>query len=260
MAPFGIEEQTLMETTLNKLEAEENRIREQIAGLRREIGALEMRLEEIAKEKEQLPRLRGIEGGFRIVAATEPVGQEPVATKVVPAPGKPVDPVEVLLRSPRGTALFAAEAAAGNRREVVMLVRGDWERIAGLGQSPPTEFRAGLFGPSSSGAVLVPILLRIGPDEAENLYEAWANESVGGLAAVVESLATQPNLSLRLYSDSQRVERTLEVPNPLRGFAKEVLAMLPTASTPPPDAIHQARQAVYRQHPTIRSLWKALKG
>jgi hypothetical protein len=141
-----------------------------------------------------------------------------------------------------------------------LLVRGDSGRLAALGEDPDVEFRGGVFTQPKSGVALVPVLVRIGAgEEPENLYEAWVNESPGGAREVLQALAADERLALYLYGSDGGLERFLRVPNPLRVFAGEVLRM--TAGLRPMcgDAFHEARTAVYKQHPTTRALWRALK-
>lgn len=250
-----------MSESAPKQEAEEQRICEQIQAIRRELDALHVRLEELLREREGPTAGQTLRTDFRIVAAPEPAAQESVRARLIarPTAAKPVDPREVLHQLPRGAALFVPEDFDSPNREVALLVRADSADIAQLGADPVVEFRAGLFTPVAGGGVGLPVMVRIGPDEGENVYEAWANEYGSGVRGLLEALAAQECLAISLYGDSYHVERTLRVPNDLRTFAREVLSL--TGGMPPlsPDAMHQARQAVYRQYPTVRSLWKALK-
>jgi hypothetical protein len=247
-----------MNPTRTQLEDEERRVRERRRALRQELKALDALQEKIARDKENLPRVKGIETGFRIVAATPPATHEPTAPQVViaPAPEKPADPMELVRRLPRGAAFFSAEPQSGQLR---LFVRTGSEQIAALSHDPAVEFRAGLFTPSPEGPVLVPVLIRIGSEEPHNIYEAWANLCPGGLLTTMSSLAEQRFIIIFLHGDGLRHERTLMVPNSLQAFAREVLMVFSGERLDPADAVHQVRQLIYRKHPTIRSLWRALK-
>jgi hypothetical protein len=165
----------------------------------------------------------------------------------------------VLRRSAQGTALFAPDLFNPGAREVALLVRAESGRVARIGANPAVEFRAGLFTQPSTGTALVPILVRVGRGEPEDIYEAWANEFGPGAAALLEALAAQERIGVQLYGDACRLERSLRVPNPLRAFAPAALAEVAGARPLSADAFHQARQAVYKQHATPWSLWRALK-
>jgi hypothetical protein len=166
-----------------------------------------------------------------------------------------------LLRgSQTGTALFAVLPTDDGAREVSLLVRG-----GGRGGNEPLEpsaltFRAGLFTQPESGIALVPVVLRLGPTESEEYYEAWVNESPGGGKATLEALAKQERLTVCLYGAGCQLERVVALPNPLRAFANEALGETAEMRFAVGDALHQARHAVYRQHPSVRSLWRALAG
>jgi hypothetical protein len=225
-----------MDTQAAKLDAEERQIRDRLVAIQQELGTLEARLAEIAQQKQRLPPTGG-----------------PAA---LPKSAKPVDPVEVLRRAPRGTALFAI----GPDGAASLFVSADADRIDALGADPDIEFRTGVFTPPGTGLALVPILVRIGSDEAENVYESWLNDSPGGFAGVLAALAGQERIALPIYGDGSRLERTLEVQNPFTDFARQILAAHPGAATVSADAVHQAKQVVYKQYPSARALWKALKG
>jgi hypothetical protein len=121
------------------------------------------------------------------------------------------------------------------------------------------EFRAGLFTLAEAGVSLVPILVRVGPDEHETIYEVWANTHAAGLGTLLQALATQESIAIDLYGDGNHPVRTLRVPNELQAFAGEAQRLTSGAAQLSEDAFHQARQVVYRQYPTVRALWKALK-
>jgi hypothetical protein len=75
----------------------------------------------------------------------------------------------------------------------------------------------------------------------------------------MSSLAEQPFIILFLHGDGLRHERTLMVANPLQTFAREVRMVVPGDRLGSADAMPQVCQMIYRQHPTVRSLWRALK-
>lgn len=247
-----------MNTKAQILETEERLLQEQLEALQQDLDVLKARLNKVTEEKEKLPRLRGLRTGFGLVSSVAPVHEGP-PTHVVPAPAPEAEPdwLALLHASPRGSALFVPRDVEG-AREVALLVRSDPGRLARLGTDPKVNFRAGVFTQDETGLSLVPVLVCLGPEEPENIYEAWLNDDERGMLGTLEALATQEAIVLELYGDGCRLERTLRVPNPLRPFAaaarRLVAGMRPWSS----DALHQARTNVYRQYPRVRSLWRAL--
>jgi hypothetical protein len=142
---------------------------------------------------------------------------------------------------------------------VALLFRCEPGRIAALGDNPPIEFRAGAFFITAADAALVPILVRVGPESPENLYEAWANDPPQNLGHLIEALAAQDRIGIFFYGEGCRLEQTFRVPNQLQAFARQFQSRLASTRHLSGDSFHQARQAVYRQHATVTSLWKALK-
>jgi hypothetical protein len=245
----------MQESTTN-LQEEERQLRERIGELRRELEALQARLDAICREREQRPRVRNFRTDFRIAATAGAKRQDqpPGVVTVRPKSRPPTDPLEELRRSPRGTALFAPVSG-----EVALLVRADEEQLAQLEGHPEVEFRAGLFTLADAGVVLIPILVRVGPEERETIYEAWGNDYAAGLDNLLQAFATQESIAVHFYSDGNRLAQTVRVDNELQPFASEAQRMSLGATELSEDAFHQARQAVYRQYPSVRALWKALK-
>jgi hypothetical protein len=251
-----------MEPTAEKLAVEERAIHERVEKLEGELSALRARLEDISREREQLPRLRNLRTDIRISAALPAEKPEPVQALVIPAPAQDrhLDPLTWLSRSARGTGLFAPDPGADPKQRVALLFRTEPGRIIRLGANPDIEFRAGIFRLATADTVLVPVLVRVGPDEPENLYEAWANEYLSGLGSLMEALAVQERLAIFLYGDGCHLEQVFRVPNQLQDFAKEFLRVNASVRPLSLDAFHEARQAAYKRYPTVLSLWKGLKG
>jgi hypothetical protein len=239
---------------------EEQQVRERMENLREELGNLDARLQAIRREQERLPRLRAVHTGFRLLPTAAPAQGVPVTVALTSTmPERPTNPLELLRRSPHGTLLFTPEQGEMDEAEMALCIRAPSDRIAQLGPSPPVEFRAGIFTLAEPGPAVIPVLVRVGPEEAEGLYEGWIDEAFPGRDRALERLATQQGITLCFYGDACRLERTLKVSNPLRAFAKEALGVV--AGRPPVtgDALHQARQLVYKRFASLGSLWRALK-
>jgi hypothetical protein len=244
-----------------KLAAEEQQIRQRLEELQRELNGLQERLDEIARAKASHPKAPILRTDFRLAASLAPAKVEAAPPRVVPAtsPEQPVDPLDVLRGASRGTALFAALGEPPDR-EIALLIRTSSDWVDRLAEHPDVEFRAGVFTLPEVNVTVVPVLVCIGSEDPDNLYEAWVNECGPDMGELLKELAAQPRLAVHLYGDGCRLERTLQVPNPLQAFAREALATIAGMRPLSADAFHQARRAVYEQHKTVRALWRALKG
>jgi hypothetical protein len=252
-----------METTDVELEAQRRQIQARLEQLRPEWEALQARLEAITRAQERRLQQPEVRCQIHLVGDVHPQDQQPTLVKVLSdvETNRPVDAVELLEHATRGTALFAPRPGEDRRGEVALLIRGASQRLQALREPVDVQFRAGVFAEPQTKVVLVPILVCLGPEQApEDLYEAWVNQSPGGLAETLAALAAQHDVELCLYGDGCRLERTFRVPSPLRAFAGAALDVARAGRPLSMDDFHQARAAVYQRHPTVRALWGALKG
>jgi hypothetical protein len=72
---------------------------------------------------------------------------------------------------------------------------------------------------------MVPILVRLGPPARESIYETWVNQCAeeGG---ILETLADQSGLMVRLYGVGCQLAHTLAVRNQLAPFARHALSQI----------------------------------
>jgi hypothetical protein len=252
-----------MATTDDVLEAERQKTCTRIEQLRPEWEALQERLHEITRAQERRQHAPEVRCQIQLVAAAEPQNPEPALVKVPPdvENKRPVDPAKLVEHSARGTAIFAPSPGDDPRREIVLLVRGESHRLKALGEAPAVQFRAGVFAEPEAKVVLIPILVSLGPEQPpESIYEAWVNQSPGGLTETLAALAAQEDVALYLYGDASNLVRIVRAPNSLRAFAREALNAARAGRPLSADDFHQARGAVYKRHPTVAALWRALKG
>lgn len=173
-----------------------------------------------------------------------------------------VDPFVLIASSQPGSAIFSRVQITPGLWETAWLIREESGRFKALGPSPAVSFRAGLIVRDAVG--LIPILVRVGPEEPERVYETWLNVHQGGPDGgkrYLEDLATQDRLVVLLFGDQGRKERALRVSNQLMDFARKALEEGGGLATLPPwpmDAFDAARQGVYERYPTVWELWKAL--
>lgn len=170
---------------------------------------------------------------------------------------KMVDPLQVLRQMPPGSALYSRELLS-DRWEVAWLIREETERIKKLGDNPEVEFRAGLI--YQDEVALIPVLVRIGPETRESIYETWINvhQPEDGFR-YLRDLSAQDRIVLHLYGDGCRLERTLKVSNQLQGFILETLNRIKNVPPWPMLAFDAAREKLYKRFPDVLLLWKALK-
>lgn len=108
--------------------------------------------------------------------------------------------------------------------------------------------------------LLIPILVRVGPEHPESIYESWLNAhqpETAGLAALGD-LAIQPRIAVHLVGDRGKIERSLAVSNRLQDFARAVLARLRATPSWSMAAFNAAREQLYHRHATVHDLWIAL--
>ncbi|MCC6420799.1 MAG: hypothetical protein IT429_21400 [Gemmataceae bacterium] len=240
--------------------AEMRAIQVRMEELRRELDTLEARLTAVAHGGAAPPPPRQLHMAFRLGPATH---EPPLSVSVAGSPGAarkpPTHPQDRLAQSARGTFFFAPAGGEGTGRPVALWLRTTSRQIAALGTAPDVEFRAAILSGHEWGAVVVVALVRLGPEEPENIYEALLDASDEETRGELEALAGQETLDLRLHGDDGQLERTLHVPNALRPLAAEAARMSSAMRPGSPDPFHAARAAVYQQYPTPRALWRAFK-
>jgi hypothetical protein len=105
---------------------------------------------------------------------------------------------------------------------------------------------------------LIPVLFCLNLDETESgIFETWINVNQMGENPLT-LLAVQTRIVIQLYGDSNRVEKTLEIPNPLQPLARKLLAELGNHSDWTVSKFDAALQECYKQFPTVAALWKGL--
>lgn len=168
------------------------------------------------------------------------------------------DPLAVIRTLPPGSAL-PARLQLGAGWEMAWLIREEDLRIRQLGKGPEVEFRARLMIEPAGGTRvgLVPVVVRVGPQQKENLYESWLNERAAVDYSILDLLAAQPRITLHIYGD--REQRRLAVRNSLASFAQTAAAEIRRLPPWLMGDFDQAREGIYRRHPSVLTLWSALK-
>ncbi len=250
-----------MRDDVRQLEAREAQIRQRIAELQEDLDATQAALHKAARQRPQSSVRPPKPCAIRLTVPLPARKSETVPSRMVrPKTEAPsTDPVPLLRGSPCGNAWFIRERDEEGEPAVALFVRAGGGRLARLGANPPVEFRAGLLGPEGVDLALVLVLVRIGTEVPDDLYEGWVNECPQGLEEALELLAYQPDIAIHLYGEDCRRERTVRVPNPLQEFARESLRVVADALPCTPDDFYQARNAVYKQYRSVWSLWRAMK-
>jgi hypothetical protein len=183
-----------------------------------------------------------------------------------------LDPIDLLMTRPPGSCLFGRIKFAPDAPwEVAWYVREESRRIAALGH-PDIEFRAGALEQRVQGqeVLLLPIVVRIGPERAEHVFEAWLNVFAddGKGFPELQSLNAQDRLTLHFYGDQPMgrragggwaPERSLVVSNQLKGFAGQVLTRLRHRPPWSMQAFDRARAQLEARYPTVMALWQSLQ-
>lgn len=163
--------------------------------------------------------------------------------------------LDLIRQRPAGSAIWSRESLDRMESwEIAWLVREESVRIAALGEAPEIEFRAGLVIRSRVG--LIPVLVRVGPEQQESVYETWINHRAD--LRTLETLAEQPRLIVHLVGDAGDVDRSLSVSNSLAAFAARAIDELEHVhwSSPRFDA---AREDFLRGYPAVWNLWCGLR-
>lgn len=166
---------------------------------------------------------------------------------------------QLIIKRPPGSALFTlAEIPGAHGPEIIFLVREESARIAAH-VGPLIEIRSAVL--LEEGVALVPVLLRVGEEKAENIFETWLNFCSPDLGLrAFKALAKQPRVLVAMYGDSLRQERSIECVNSWGGFfetaAKQILRLGSTWSMGEFDA---AREKIYTAYPTVWDIWCAMQ-
>jgi hypothetical protein len=172
-----------------------------------------------------------------------------------------IDPIDILYTRPPGSCLFARVQLDAGTWELAWFLREESARIATLDR-PEIEFRAGIATQRVQGQdiLVMPIVVRVGPEYAENLYEAWfnawADEGKGLLD--LTTLADQARLTLHFYGDAGQRERSLVASNQLKAFAAETIRLVAGGDPWSMHAFDRARAQVEAHHPSVWALWQSL--
>jgi hypothetical protein len=160
--------------------------------------------------------------------------------------------------APLGEGLYVREQMENGRWETVWLIHDEAKRLASLGPEPAVEFRAGAF--DEGGVVVLPILLRLGPEEPGYVYDTWMNAyQIEGENVYLQDLARQDHICIHLCDEPGRQVHTLTVPNCLCELALAVLMRQADYQPSTPAAFEYARERFYANYTDVRALWHALE-
>jgi len=170
--------------------------------------------------------------------------------------GPHIDPLAVVRLLRPGQATAWVERAAGDGPTPVIGVREESRRIRRLPPDAPVELRAGVY--TSPAAIVIPLLLRIGPERSDAIYEIWVNAHSTDFG-LFDALAHGARVVARLYGDDHcKLERTMAIPNSIGPFFREARAAIAARPAWPMDAFDRARATVEAQHDSVWGLWLAL--
>ncbi|MCI0350607.1 MAG: hypothetical protein L0Z53_14380 [Acidobacteriales bacterium] len=145
----------------------------------------------------------------------------------------------------------------GGAWEIAWLLREESRRIRHLGKEPPVEWRSGLI--YQDGVLLIPVLLRIGKVAAKNIWETWTNHHQRGAESPLPLLAEQERITIHFHDRDLKPDRSIQTFNSLHGFFRMALEQLRGVPAWSMSEFDAAREQVYRQHPDVMELWRALR-
>ena len=167
------------------------------------------------------------------------------------------DTLARLRQGPPGRALYSRVQAEDGHWETVWLIRDDSQRLKTLGPAAAVEFRAGAF--DEGGVVVLPILVRLGPEESDSIYDTCINAyQIEGENVYLQDLVRQDRMHIHLYDDDGEFVHTLTAPNCLREFAQGVLERQSSYQPSTTAAFEYARQRLYTNYADVWALWHAL--
>lgn len=169
-----------------------------------------------------------------------------------------VDALAVLRQTPPWMALYSRVKSDEGPWNLAWFVREEALGEAASSDHIDVEFRGGLIYETVDGrsVALIPIVVRVGPERYGNVYESWVDIHSSG---TLEALTIQREIPVHLYDSSGDIRRTIEAENPLRNFARQVLAQLSSMAPWTIRDFFTARERIYFRYPKVWELWNALK-
>jgi hypothetical protein len=156
-----------------------------------------------------------------------------------------------------GRAVYTRELVDDSHWETVWVIYEESRRLTRLGSEPTVEFRAGAF--DEGGVVILPVLLRIGGDAPDHIYDTCINAyQIEGENIYLQDLARQERLRIHLYDERGQWQDTLTVPNNLQALAQSVLERQTAYQPSTMAAFEYARDKLYSDRGDAPGLWQAL--
>lgn len=156
-----------------------------------------------------------------------------------------------------GRAVYTRELLDNSHWETIWVIYDESQRLTRTGSEPTVELRASAF--DEGGVVVLPILLRIGLDKLDRIYDTCINAyQVEGENIYLQDLARQEQLRIHLFDERGKQQGTLTVPNSLRALARSVLERQVAYQPSTMAAFEYARDKLYIDHGDVSGLWQAL--
>lgn len=168
------------------------------------------------------------------------------------------DALTLIRSAPAGMALYGRERIDSGASEVAWYLREESARIAALGVGPEIEVRGHVI--EYARVLLIPILIRIGEERQENIWETWLNAQQPENAGIdaLSDLSTQPRLVLHFVGDSGAIDRSLTRSNAIQSLARDVLVRLGRYPAWSMEQFDAARDRIYTRYPSVLDLWRAI--
>jgi hypothetical protein len=173
-------------------------------------------------------------------------------------PDTPLDDAVMRLRQgPPGRAEYTREPVDNGQWETVWVIYDESPHLRHMGAEPTVEFRASAF--DEGGVVVLPILLRVGPEASGRLYDTCINAyQIEGENVYLEDLARQDHVRIHLYDEQGRLQGTLTAPNSLQSVAQHVLEHQAAYQPSTLAAFEYARDKLLANNGGTQALWQTL--
>ena len=171
-------------------------------------------------------------------------------------PAESRDPSELMRDMEPGSVIYAFSAEEDLMIE--FLIREASPTIAALPQEAAINIRSGALW--HDGVLVVIVLMAIDPDQAiyPTFWNFWHPMENPGDGNIFQHMAVAPELVVKWFGDSGKVERLMAVANPLREFFTSCMRETGKAPAWGIEAFEEAIASVLENTDGFPALWKQL--
>ena len=166
-----------------------------------------------------------------------------------------IDPLDFIAQCPAGMANLGVVSFEDrpDQLEITIYVREDTSRINAL-DNPDVELRS--TNMLVDGVYIAPLLVRIGKEKQENIFEMWLNFFAS--EKKIRLLGEQDRIVLSFVGDSRKVERKIKVKNSWRDYFEQLYKVCSVQQKWSMKEFDRAKQEMYAKYPAIMDLWQGI--